>query len=352
MLDNILRSYNLDAHTTQVVSVSTGLINQTWKIVTNAGVEYILQRINRHAFRNPWLLSENLDKISAYLNLHHPEYQLVVPLTNNTQQALTTFEGEYFRLSPYIRDSVTIERVTHPEQAYEAALQFGRFVNVLSDFDASALHPIIPGFHDLSSRYQQFEEAVKNGDALRIKHSSETIKKLNAFAFLVSDFEKLTKHAGFKRRVMHHDTKISNVLFDDRGRGKCVIDLDTVMEGYFVSDVGDMIRTYISPTTEEELNSKLIEIRDEVFDGIVGGYMETLGDQLTSLEKEYFIHAGFFLTYMQALRFMTDFLNRDIYYGAKREFHNFDRANNQLALLQALEAEEPVLRKILKRHAG
>jgi thiamine kinase-like enzyme len=143
--------------------------------------------------------------------------------------------------------------------------------------------------------------------------------------------------------VTHHDTKISNVLFDDQDNGLCVIDLDTVMPGYFISDVGDMMRTYLSPVNEEEKDLSKIIIRNEYFKAITDGYLSEMSAELTEKEKEHFVYAGKFMIYMQALRFITDHLNNDHYYGAAYEGHNFVRANNQAVLLQKLSEKEDEL---------
>ena len=136
--------------------------------------------------------------------------------------------------------------------------------------------------------------------------------------------------------MTHHDTKISNVLFGKQGNGLCVIDLDTVMPGYFISDFGDMMRTYLSPVSEEEKDFSLIGIREEYFEAIVSGYLGEMKTELSADEIAHAVYAGKFMIYMQAIRFLTDHLNRDVYYGAKYEGHNLVRTHNQITLLQRL----------------
>ncbi|MEP6845974.1 MAG: aminoglycoside phosphotransferase family protein, partial [Panacibacter sp.] len=161
-------------------------------------------------------------------------------------------------------------------------------------------------------------------------------------------YENILQNPEFKKRVTHHDTKISNVLFDSDNKGLCVIDLDTVMPGHFISDVGDMMRTYLSPAGEEESDLSAIEVREAYFEAIVNGYLSEMQDELTTTEKDYFIYAGKFMIYMQALRFMADYLNNDIYYGAKYELHNLNRAINQLTLLNRLVEKESLLLEITR----
>ena len=135
-------------------------------------------------------------------------------------------------------------------------------------------------------------------------------------------------------------------MFDKEGKGLCVIDLDTVMPGYFISDVGDMMRTYLSPVSEEERDFSKIIVRDEFYKAIVQGYFNEMKGELTDTEKNYFFYAGKFMIYMQALRFLTDHLNGDIYYGAKYPGQNFIRAQNQLVLLERLMEKKEALEKI------
>ncbi len=149
-------------------------------------------------------------------------------------------------------------------------------------------------------------------------------------------------------RVVHHDAKINNVLFDiGNDAGLCVIDLDTVMPGYYISDVGDMLRTYLSPVSEEESDLSRIVIREEYFREIAKGYLGEMQLSLSLEEKQYFVYAGKFAIYMQALRFLTDYLYDDIYYSTKYRNQNLIRANNQITLLQRYMEKEDRLNEIL-----
>ncbi|HEU4902162.1 MAG TPA: phosphotransferase, partial [Flavisolibacter sp.] len=203
----------------------------------------------------------------------------------------------------------------------------------------------IPSFHDLSLRYQQFLVALENGNKKRRDETKEEAEALLAHKELVVQFEAIKADPAFKLRVTHHDTKISNVLFDEHDKGLCVIDLDTVMPGYFISDVGDMMRTYLSPVSEEEKDISKIVVREEFYKAVVEGYYAEMKDELSDQEKQSFLFAGKFMIYMQALRFFTDYLNDDVYYGAVYEGQNLVRAQNQLALLQQLVQKQVVLEK-------
>lgn len=346
MLQNILHAYGF-INDVEVQPFGTGLINHTWTI-NNGQNKLILQRINHQVFKSPADIAANIRMIGNYLAKHHPQYLFVTPEKTLQQEDIVyvTKEG-YFRLFPFVKGSHTIDVVNSTTQAYEAAKQFGRFTKLLGNFSCEQLHITLPDFHNLPLRYQQFEKAIVEGNTNRIKEAAATIEFLKSNRTIVATSERIQKSAAFKKRVTHHDTKISNVLFDENDRGLCVIDLDTVMPGYFISDVGDMLRTYLSPVSEEETDFSKIIIRNDYFAAIARGYLEEMGDQLSEEEKQHFVYAGKFMIYMQALRFLTDYLNNDIYYGSKYDGHNFMRAKNQVVLLQKLIEKEEALNKMI-----
>jgi Ser/Thr protein kinase RdoA (MazF antagonist) len=347
MISSILNQYDIRQEDSQVETLVSGLINRTWKI-TCGKQPFILQRINDHVFKKPYELAENIRMVDQYLGEHSPSYLFVSPIKNNRQEEIVFDKQEgYFRLFPFVQGSHTINVVSSPNQAYEAALQFGKFTKLLAGFDSEKLHITIPDFHNLTLRYQQFEESLKNGNVERIKQSAELISEIKKHHHILATYEKIKLNTQIRQRVTHHDTKISNVLFDDQGKGLCVIDLDTVMPGYFISDMGDMMRTYLSPANEEEKDFSKIEVRDDFFRAIVHGYLSNMSEEMANEEKKLILYAGSFLIYMQAIRFLADYCNNDSYYGARYEDQNFVRAGNQLRLLKSLEEKSELLQKII-----
>ena len=335
MIAAVLQNYGIDEKECIIQLFGSGLINNTWHVKRN-DEHYILQRINHTIFKQPEDIAENITTIDAYLKKNYPDYLFVAPIKTTGAKAIIKTVDGYFRLFPFVKDSHTIDVATNPAQAFEAAKQFGAFTKKLSGFKAADLKITLPDFHNLSLRYRQFEKALLNGNAERIAASSTEIALLQKHKTIANDFEKIKQDTDFKIRVTHHERLMINVLFDKNDKGLCVIDLDTVMPGYFISDVGDMMRTYLSPVSEEERDFGKIEIRKEYLEAIVNGYLSEMKDELTSKEKKAFLYAGKFMIYMQALRFLTDHLNNDVYYGAKYEGHNFVRAKNQLVLLEKL----------------
>ncbi len=346
MLERILKHYDLKQTNSIISPFGTGLINHTW-VVESATDKYILQRVNSNVFKKPEDISFNIERIGNFLSENHPDYLFVKPIKTIENNEFVNIPGEgYFRLFPFVKNSHTVDLVSNPSQAFEAARQFGRFTHLLTKFDAKTLKTTIPDFHNLPLRYRQFEQALSQGNHERIRESAATIALLKKHNDIVTMSENISAYPAFKQRVTHHDTKISNVLFNEEETGLCVIDLDTVMPGYFISDVGDMLRTYLSPVTEEEKDFSKIDIRDDYFYAIQDGYLSELKDELSDIEKNCFVYAGKFMIYMQALRFLTDYINNDIYYGAKYEGHNFIRANNQLNLLMKLTEKETALNAV------
>ncbi len=341
MIEQVLEGFGLNGKTAECKPFGNGLINNTWKVSGSEG-EFILQKINTNVFSSPKEISANLVMIKDYLDHVAPEYLFVGPLaTNDGDYVLETASGVY-RLFPFVANSTTIDEVEHADQAYHAAKQFGKFTKMLTAFDPLGLNVSIKNFHNLPLRLEQYEQAMLFSSKERIERAQWAIEETSRHLHIVSEFKEIMQQNKLKLRVIHHDTKINNVLLDtSSGCGICVIDLDTVMPGYFISDVGDMMRTYLSPTNEEDVQIQNINVRAEVFDAIHKGYMEEMNEVLSNSEKELFVYSGKFMIFMQALRFLTDFLNGDVYYRVSSPNHNLDRAINQLVLLNKyIEHEE------------
>jgi len=352
MFLNVIAAYGLQEEECTITPFGTGLINHTWKISCGSN-DYILQQINQDVFGQPAFIAENIDALARYLQRHFPEYLFVRPLPTLDDRSLVHDPATgYFRLTPFVKGSHTHDVAEASLLAYEAALQFGRFTKLLAGFPADRLHITLPDFHNLSLRYRQFTDALVHGNPGRIAEAGDLIGLIRTFQPILTEFESIRNDPGFRLRVTHHDTKISNVLFDENNRGLCVIDLDTVMPGYFISDLGDMMRTYLSPVSEEEKDFSRIAIREDYFEAIVRGYLGEMKDQLSSSEIRHVVYAGKFMIYMQALRFLTDFLNNDSYYGAGYEGHNLVRAGNQLSLLQRLTEKEALLNELVSDYVG
>lgn len=332
-LQYIFNQFVIETTGFEITKFGTGLIHGTYLVSQNNKPVYILQEINTAVFKSPETIAANLESLSVFLNERNQQIFFPVAQKTLSGNSYCIEQGKYYRLTKFVEGSHSIDSCVTPNDAYEAALQFGKFTAAFKDFDVSKINPTIPQFHDLSFRWKQFSDSLANGNKDRIKFAEKEISQITQDYKIVQKFNEIKVSASFKQRVTHHDTKISNVLFNEEGKGVCVIDLDTVMPGYFISDLGDMFRTYLASATEEEVDFSLIIARPDFYKALVQGYLENMSDQMTTEEIDQIDYAGEFMIYMQALRFLTDFLNDDIYYGTKYELNNYNRTVNQLILL-------------------
>lgn len=329
----------------QVQPISGGLINRSYKVSCPQQPDFLLQRINKNVFHRPYQVQQNYISIWEYASFGLTSLRLPAPLPCGELSTLFVDDQEnYWRAFEFIENTVMYSVAQSPEQVKATAAAFARFTAAFDQFNLNLLKNVIPGFHDLSLRYRQFEEAL-NGDCYeRIGNALPLINELKQRAKYKHFYESITGSGEFSQRVMHHDAKLSNVLFDAvTGQVICIVDFDTVMPGYYFSDLGDMIRSMISSEDENSTSFGALAVRKEFYDAIIQGYLEVIEDRLSSTEKKYIHYAGPLMIYMQALRFLTDHLNRDSYYRVAYAEQNLDRAKNQLILLQKLE-------ELLKRH--
>lgn len=325
--------------------IGNGLINLSWKVQQKGVLPIFIQQINSTVFPDPAAIQHNYMLLWKYLQADKTVVTMPEPLYTKRGDTLYMDEaGGYWRAFAFIENSITCNIAHSPEQARQTARTFARFTALLSGFDTSLLKEVIPGFHDLAYRFNQFEEALRKAAPDRKEKAAGLSDGLLHRKHYKGFFETMKSSGRYPKRVMHHDAKISNVLFHkDTGGVICPVDFDTSMPGYYFSDLGDMIRSMSS--TEEEQSNKLAQviIRKEVYDNIIDGYLEPLDALLTDEEKANIHYAGPLMICMQALRFLADYLNGDKYYRTEYAEQNFDRAMNQFILLQQLE-------KFLSKH--
>jgi len=347
MFDNILAEFGLDPYNYHIQPFGSGLINQTFKVTGN-GQDYILQQINGNVFKSPGDIAENSLLLQAHIKKTQADYLFVAPIPAVSGQFLVkSASGEVFRLFPFVKGSQTINYVSLEKEAFEAAKQFGRFTRLLKGVEIAQLKYTLTDFHNLELRFKQFEMAAQDALPERLEQASNEIKEVYKHHPILQTYQLLISNNEIPLRTIHHDSKISNILFDDQQNGLCVIDLDTVMPGYYLSDVGDMMRTYLSPANEEEADLSKIHIREHIFNAIYKGYMSEMGNVLSETEKRYFIYSGELMIYMQAIRFLTDFLNNDIYYGTTYAGQNLTRSKNQFKLLNEYQQSKSQFEQLI-----
>lgn len=317
--------------------LTDGLIHKTYKVTAN-NQSVILQQVNTNVFNDPDQVVSNYQVIYNHLI---KTQALKIPASLKTTEGKSTWidkEESCWRAFEYIDNTYTESLPAEPEKIFTAAKCYGEFTQALSGLDVNQLKPTIPGFHDLNNRYNQLQQAIKKAAPKRLTTSKDLLNKLSERKHLVDFYQSQKSNSDFKLRPMHHDTKLSNILFDKTTQqAVCPIDLDTTMAGYFFSDVGDMIRSMVSEK-DENSSSDSVNINADVYHAIISGYETGIGNSFTEQEKKSIHHSGILMLYMQGIRFLTDYLSNDVYYKINYPEQNFDRALNQITLLEKLEA--------------
>ncbi|MCB0488786.1 MAG: aminoglycoside phosphotransferase family protein [Cyclobacteriaceae bacterium] len=334
LISDVLKQYDVNANNSTIVRIGSGHINDTFSI----GDKFVLQRLNTNIFKKPEAISNNLSIASLHLKKVEPDYLFLEPYRNRSGDLLTrdASDGQW-RLFDYIEQGVSVNEISNSEQAFRAAKAFGKLTRLLESSDISKYQSTIEKFHDLRWRWEQFESALINGEDTRKSEGEEVIESYLGFKSLLSEYESLIRSGMLRLHITHNDTKINNVLFNaELSEVICVIDLDTLMPGYFIYDFGDMVRTFASPVSEEEKDYSKIQVRKDVFESTYSGYLSEMGEILSKDELELLPRAGAMMTFVIGLRFLTDYLNGDTYYKTSYPGQNLVRATNQLVLLQHL----------------
>ena len=323
-----------------IESLGEGLIHRTYKVSFPGNeVPIVLQCINQTMFPQPENIINNYRIISQFLKFHADSLQIPEMILTITGKLFWIDEdGNFWRATAFIRNSFTPNALTNEREAQLVANSFAKFTLSLTGLEADKLDVIIPDFHNLSFRFQQFETAIEKATMQRLLKSTHVIAELRQRKFLVDFYQRIKANENFKIRVMHHDCKISNILFDKTTKEIiCPVDLDTTMPGYYFSDVGDMIRSMACTEDENSTKWEDINVEKKYYNSIVNGYIETIAKAFSDEEQNHIHHSGVLLAFMQSMRFVTDFLNNDTYYKTNYPEQNLNRALNQLILLEKLE---------------
>ena len=323
-----------------------GLINQTYLLKDRHGDnDWILQQVNTSVFTRPELIAYNNYLAADHLRKHHPDY--VFMQGRRTVDGKDLFRNEElgtWRMFPYIQNSISYDGAVTPHQAFSAAQQFGRLTRNLDGIYVGAFKTILLDFHDLGIRYTRFLDAVRTASPERQASAEAAIRYFTKNAHIVEEFKAAMMDPDVRTRITHNDTKVNNVLFDKHtDQAICVVDLDTLMPGKALFDLGDMIRTFISPAAEDDPDPSHCRIDGDVFQALVEGWFSEMSALVSTSEKALVFWSGQMLMYEQGIRFLTDYLQNDIYYKTDRPHHNLDRALNQMHLLSAYTAQRKTL---------
>lgn len=356
----ILAAFGLSP-TSAVTPLYGGHINDTF-VAQEApgGPRYTLQRVNRFVFPRPKDITENMAGVTGFLQEKirgrggDPEREtLTVRPTADGKPMFTDRAGHPWRCLRYIEGATSYETPESLAMLEEAGFAFGDFQRMLSEYPAHTLHEIIPDFHNTPARFAQLMEAVKADKAGRVAEVGKELdfayKREEACGLLTGLLEK----GELPLRVTHNDTKMSNILLDDKtGKAVCVIDLDTVMPGLCAFDFGDSIRAGAATAAEDETDLTKVRFDLERFSAYARGFLRAAGEILTEKERETLPDGAILMTLEVGMRFLADYLNGDVYFRTARPQHNLDRARNQFKLVEEMEAAREDMGRVVRELMG
>jgi len=328
--------FEIGGPTTAITRHPGGHINDSFRVDAPGGA-FFLQRLNPRVFPAALSVMENVANVATHLSAkgdtrwRAPE---IVGTVDGGQWTVDEF-GVTWRMFRWVEATVH-ETAATPTLAREAARAFGAFTALMADYDGPPLHETIRGFHDTPRRFAQLEDAARRDPRGRLAGAKPELDALWAEGSVAEVLPALLARGELPARVAHNDAKIANVLFGADGRAIGVVDLDTVMPGLILYDVGDMLRSMASPTDEDERDLARVRARSEFVSAVLEGFLEETGGVLTARERELLLFAGRVITLEQAVRFLADHLDGDRYYRVTRAGQNLDRARAQLALYRSL----------------
>ena len=328
-------------HEFAIEELTSGATNRSYRVTSRLnGVSFLLQQINKTVFKEPSLVQANYETLWNYLQSEN--LPIIIPAPKFFPDESTLFidsNENYWRVFEFIGGGRVVEKAETVDQARAAAQTYAGFTASFEDFDMSTLLPTIPGFHNLSSRVTQFHNSLHGGHYDKLGKAAPIVDELKKRERYASMFDVLTSSEEFQLRVTHHDASISNIIFDSEAQNViCLTDFDTTMPGYFLSDLGEMIRTMAASHDEDSTRYEEIDIRQDYYEAIMTGYLSLMDYQLTDVEKKYAPFSGIMMTYMKALRFLSAYLRGDQCFQSSYREQNLDRARNQLTLLKKLES--------------
>ncbi|WP_436411831.1 phosphotransferase enzyme family protein [Petrimonas sp.] len=352
-LKEIVAQFTGDSEGIEVKPLGAGHINDSYKVKAGEK-EYVLQRINHSIFKNVPELQSNILRVTMHIRQKLMDAGVedidrkvltLVP-TSGGKLFYRDAEGNYWRMMDFIKDSKSYDEI-NPELAYRAGLAFGDFQRMLADLPGEPLFETIPNFHNIESRLETFRDSVRANKVGRLVEVRDLVNELEARADEMCKAERMHREGKLIKRTNHCDTKVNNILFDKDDQVLCVVDLDTVMPGYVLSDFGDFIRTGANKGAEDDPDLDRVSLDLAIFEGYTKGYLENATSFLTDVEIENLAFGAKLLTYMQTVRFLTDYIDGDTYYKIAYGNHNLVRSKAQFKFLQSLEQNFDKMQEIV-----
>jgi len=339
-MQRILDSFALRGVPLTCEPYGSGHINHTYLVSTDEPHRYILQLINQRVFTDVPALMENIYAVTTYLSRMDPDPRhvlTVVPAKDGLPYHRDE-DGEYWRVYEYITGGICLSRVETPEDFYQSAVAFGHFQTQLADFPANTLHETIARFHDTPNRYAALHKAIREDVRGRLAEVGPEVEFALAHEAEAGVMVQMLAQGELPLRVTHNDTKLNNVILDEKTRTPlCVIDLDTVMPGLVANDFGDSIRFGAATAAEDEKDLSLVQLSLPLYETYVNGFLGACGSRLTKLELETLPLGAKLMTLENGIRFLADYLVGDTYYTIHRPEHNLDRSRTQFQLVRCME---------------
>lgn len=360
MNEEILSKFGFKGSFASCEKFGNGHINKTYlvhyKLDDGAEKQYVLQQINTNAFQNVDALMDNVFAVTSYLRKQIKAYggdadreTLHYIHTTDGKKYYRAEDGSCYRAYVFVKDSVSHDSVDSPELFKKSGVAFGRFQNMLSDYPAETLHETIPNFHNTQWRYEQFEKAAAANLSGRKDTCASEMEFVRARKGDCSVFVDMIARGELPIRVTHNDTKLNNVMFDKNTDDcVCVIDLDTVMPGLALYDFGDSIRFGANTAVEDETDLSKVSISLDYFRAYTEGFLSACGASLTDAEIENLAFSAKLMTLECGMRFLTDYLDGDTYFGTAYPEHNLVRARDQFKLVEDMEKHMPEMQQIVR----
>jgi hypothetical protein len=353
--NQIISKFNITGNVVSIKPFGSGHINDTYRVATDSGRDYLLQRINHFVFKDVPGLMDNIVNVTGHLK----KKLLNIPGSKPDREVLTLVEntnkgyyveddkGNYWRVFNFLMDTKSYDQVLTEKQAFEGGKAFGRFQSLLSDMEPNLIVDTIPNFHNIEYRLFNLDRAIAADRAKRLKEVLPEIDFTDRRRQPMMNILLAGRAAVLANRITHNDTKFNNVLLDKNDRAQCVIDLDTVMSGYVAYDFGDAIRTIINTAPEDEPDLGKIDLNVPLFAAYVKGYLQQTIGFITDPELNSLMEGALLLPYMQGVRFLTDYLEGDVYFKIHTPDHNLKRVRAQFQLVKKLEKARDVLTDII-----
>ena len=359
-IKDVVKQFCFEGELKSVNEFGSGHINKTYIALYDCNgneKRYVVQEINTAVFKDPEGLMENVFAVTEYLkeiiaeNGGNPERETLSFIrTRDGKMYYETEEGRCFRAYVFVENSVSYDSADTPELFGKSGAAFGKFQNMLAEFPAETLNETIPNFHNTAWRFEnEFLQSIFAASNELLSECEDDIEFVTARRDDMSVLSDLLEEGKLPLRVTHNDTKLNNVMFDeDTNECVCVIDLDTVMPGLALYDFGDSIRFGASTAAEDEQNLDNVSLDLDYFKAYVRGYLSEAGETLTQEEKHYLAFSAKLMTLECGMRFLTDYLNGNIYFKTKYDKHNLIRARNQFKLVEDIEGKLDEMNRIVR----